>query len=119
MTVWGDYTIHQSLPVTTDGMCLQGYMLATKSDIVAKLGNPIDRTSDSHKIHYEWVVTCGDTVLTIYDYYPSSQFHSNTLYYWHLGGRDANACALAEQLFPRFRHLGVREGMEEQNRFST
>jgi len=70
-----------------NGTSLQGYIMATYDQLVARFGQP-DEGGD--KTTVEWVLAFADgTIATIYDW---KEYETPMgLYSWHIGGRSQKA----------------------------
>lgn len=71
---------------SANGTSLCGYVKATYSELVEKLGEPLRDFSGDGKVTCEWVLDFQDsTIATIYDYKTGTT--PTNLYKWHIGGR--------------------------------
>lgn len=74
------------------GTCLQDYMTASFDTLVAIFGEPTyDITDRDEKVNFEWVLTDGFDVVTIYnwkDYDGGRRAQSDDSYEWHIGGKS-------------------------------
>ena len=73
---------------------LQGYVDATREQLVAVFGEPHPIESSDGKVTTEWIIEFADkTIATIYDYkrYELGAPKSDELYEWHIGGHQRRA----------------------------
>jgi hypothetical protein len=73
---------------------LQGYVDATREQLVAVFGEPYPIQSSDGKVTTEWIIEFADkTIATIYDYkrYELGAPKSDELYEWHIGGHQRRA----------------------------
>jgi hypothetical protein len=78
---------------------LQGYVGATRDQLVAVFGEPYPIVSSDGKVTTEWIIEFADkTIATIYDYkrYELGAPKSDELYEWHIGGHTRRALENAQ-----------------------
>ena len=73
---------------------LQGYVDATREQLVAIFGEPEPIESSDGKVTTEWIIEFADkTIATIYDWkrYDLGAPTDDELYSWHIGGHQRRA----------------------------
>ena len=73
---------------------LQGYVDATREQLVAVFGEPDPIQCSDGKVTTEWIIEFADkTIATIYDWkrYDLGAPKSDELYEWHIGGHQRRA----------------------------
>ena len=82
------FITHNTPVVDINGTSLQGYIQATRAQLVRVFGPPLDYSSDEEKVTTEWHLRFADgTVCTIYDWkrYSAGAPLPNELVAWHVG----------------------------------
>jgi hypothetical protein len=90
--------------VRIEGTSLQGYLEATRDELVEVFGEPVrtygDKTTCEWDIEFRVMTEDGDdfdyVVATIYDWKMAPTINSR--YRWHIGGRNYQAVELVEQM---------------------
>lgn len=82
-----------------DGTSLRGEIVATRAELTAVLGEPI-QYEGGDKVTIEWGVRLGSTVATVYDWkrYEEGTPTDHEAYSYHIGGHDQKAVLLVETL---------------------
>jgi len=78
---------------------LQGYVDATRQQLVAVFGEPEPIESSDGKVTTEWIIEFADkTIATIYDYkrYELGAPKDDEVYEWHIGGHTRRALENAQ-----------------------
>jgi hypothetical protein len=89
-----------------DGTSLRGEIVATRAELTAVLGEPI-QYEGGDKVTIEWGVRLGSTVATVYDWkrYEEGTPTDHEAYSYHIGGHDEKALTLIESLVTLSRRL--------------
>ena len=81
---------------------LQGYVKATRAQLVAVFGEPDPIESSDGKVTTEWIIEFADkTIATIYDWkrYELGAPKNDEVYEWHIGGHMHRAIELVESVW--------------------
>jgi hypothetical protein len=89
-----------------DGTSLRGEIVATRAELTAVLGEPI-QYEGGDKVTIEWGVRLGSTVATVYDWkrYEEGTPTDHEAIAYHIGGHDQKALTLIESLVTLSRRL--------------
>lgn len=81
------------------GTSLRGEIVATRAELTAVLGEPI-QYEGGDKVTIEWGVRLGSTVATVYDWkrYEEGTPTDHEAIAYHIGGHDQKAVLLVETL---------------------
>lgn len=82
-----------------DGTSLRGEIVATRAELTAVLGEPI-QYEGGDKVTIEWGVRLGSTVATVYDWkrYEEGTPTDHEAIAYHIGGHDQKAVLLVQTL---------------------
>ena len=88
------------------GTCLQGYLHTDRKTLRAIFGN-CNVAGDGDRCQYEWGLSIGGTLVTIYDFKEPRGVKATDSIQWHIGGASPAAVLMLKEYLHQQRHWAL------------